>query len=154
MGEQIIKWCNKKSINLFFFVILFVVEELFIAASRSIPVKCVYWKIFNKIVENQDLYRNKDDFWKFFIFNEKDIIFYKYICKMYILADIKLNCKKSRFIYKQRQLLKKFLFFYLKDSIFYKFVCKMYEGFTKIVTDRHTYIQTANWFIRSSAPKK
>ena len=52
-----------------------------------------------EIVENQDLYKNEDDLWKkfenkkFAIFNEKDFIFYKYICKMYILADIKWNCK-------------------------------------------------------------
>ena len=45
-------------------------------------------------VENQDLYRNEDDLLKNFgnkivIFNEKDFILYKYICKMYILADTK-----------------------------------------------------------------
>ena len=28
----------------------------------SIPVKCILWQIFNKIVDNQDLYRNKEDF--------------------------------------------------------------------------------------------
>ena len=57
---------------------------------------------------------------------------------MYILADVKWNCKNSRFIYEQRQLLKKYLnkkfvifvfyvFFYLKDLIFYKYICKMYK---------------------------
>ena len=28
----------------------------------SISVKCIFWQIWNEIVENQDLYRNKDDF--------------------------------------------------------------------------------------------
>ena len=28
----------------------------------------------------------------------KDFIFYEYICKMYIYADIKRICRKSRFI--------------------------------------------------------
>ena len=27
----------------------------------SISVKCITWQIFDKIVENQDLYRNKDE---------------------------------------------------------------------------------------------
>ena len=27
---------------------------------RSISVKCIFLQIFNEIVENQDLYRNKD----------------------------------------------------------------------------------------------
>ena len=26
------------------------------------PIKCILWQIFNEIVDNQDLYRNKDDF--------------------------------------------------------------------------------------------
>ena len=30
--------------------------------------------------------------------NVKDVIFYNYIFEMYILADIKRNCRKSRFI--------------------------------------------------------
>ena len=29
---------------------------------RSVSVKCISWQIYNEIVENQDLYRNKDDF--------------------------------------------------------------------------------------------
>ena len=42
---------------------------------------------------------------------------------MYILADIKKNCRKSRFIKEQRRLLifsytKKFLLFNVKDFIF------------------------------------
>ena len=28
----------------------------------SISVKCILWKLSNEIVENHDLYRNKDDF--------------------------------------------------------------------------------------------
>ena len=28
----------------------------------SITVKCTFWQMFNKIAENQDLYRNKEDF--------------------------------------------------------------------------------------------
>ena len=29
---------------------------------RSMSVKCISWPIFDEIVENQDLYKNKDDF--------------------------------------------------------------------------------------------
>ena len=35
----------------------------------------------------------------------KDFMFYKY--EMYILADLKWNCKKPRFLKKQRRLLKR-----------------------------------------------
>ena len=54
------------------------------------------WPIFNEIVGNQNLYRNKDDSKKFenkkfVFFNEKDFIFCKYICKMYILAKVKMK---------------------------------------------------------------
>ena len=72
-------------------------------------------------------------FKKFQFLNLKDFSFYKYICKMYILADIKRNCRKSRFIQKRRRLLKKFdkqkkiVFFYLNDFIFHKYICKMYK---------------------------
>ena len=34
----------------------------------------------------------------FKFFNLKDFLFFEYICKMYILEDIKRNCKKSRFM--------------------------------------------------------
>ena len=37
------------------------------------------WQIFNEIVDNQDLYKNKDDL--------RDFIFNKYICKMYKLYN-------------------------------------------------------------------
>ena len=33
---------------------------------QSKSVKCMLWQIFNEIVDNQDLYRNNDDFWIFF----------------------------------------------------------------------------------------
>ena len=50
---------------------------------------------------------------------------------MYILADIKRNCRKSRFIEEQRRLFifsdtKKFLLFNVKDFIFNKYICKIY----------------------------
>ena len=44
---------------------------------------------------------------KFLLFNLKDFISDKHICKMYILVDIKGNCKKSRLIKEERRLLKK-----------------------------------------------
>ena len=65
----------------------------------------VYWKtkttyeIFTKSLKFLNL--------KHYFYNEKDFLFYKYICKMYILADIKWNCKNSWFIYEHRRLLKK-----------------------------------------------
>ena len=45
-----------------------------------------------KIVESQELYRNKDDFRffsnkKFFYFNLKDFIFSKSLCKIYYLQN-------------------------------------------------------------------
>ena len=93
-------------------------------------IKRNYWKSIFKYKQRRLLkkFENK----KFVFSNEKDFIFYKYICKMNILADIKGNCKNSWFIYEQRRLLKKkFLqkirIFYLKDFIFYKYICKMYK---------------------------
>ena len=68
----------------------------------------------------------------FDFFNLKDFLFYKYICEVYNLANIRRNCKKSRFMYEQRRRRlknfsnKKLLFFKLKDFIFYKHICKMY----------------------------
>ena len=32
--------------------------------NKKISLKCIFWQICNKIVEYQDLYRNKDDFLK------------------------------------------------------------------------------------------
>ena len=60
--------------------------------------------MFKDIVEIQDLYSKKDDVWKKIktknsnFFDLKDFIFYKHICKMYIMVDIKGNCKTTRFI--------------------------------------------------------
>ena len=50
---------------------------------------------------------------------------------MYILADIKRNRRKSRFIKEQRRLLiffryKKLLLFDVKDLIFIKYICEIY----------------------------
>ena len=55
----------------------------------------------NKIEENQDLYRNKDDFWK-------KVFLFMNICEMHILVDIEKNCRKSWIILKQRRHLKRF----------------------------------------------
>ena len=41
----------------------------------------------------------------------KDFVFYKYICKIYIMADISENCRKSRFIFLKRRLELKDFFF-------------------------------------------
>ena len=58
---------------------------------------------------------------------------------MYILADIKWNCKNSWFIYEQRRVLKK----NFKQK---KYICKMYveyKGFKKVwPTDIQTYRQS------------
>ena len=67
---------------------------------------------------------NKDDIQiflpkTFLFFNLKDFIFYKFICNMYFFADIKSNCRKSRFIIEQRRLLKN-----VKTKNLY--ICKMY----------------------------
>ena len=50
---------------------------------------------------------------------------------MYIFADIKIYCNKSRFILEQKRLLsffryRKFLFFNVKDFIFNKYNCEIY----------------------------
>ena len=78
---------------------------------------------------------NKDDIQKklpksFTFFNLKDFTFYKYICEVYILADIKRNIKikiyigtKTTFDFSDT---KKFLFYNVKDFIFYKFICEIY----------------------------
>ena len=49
----------------------------------------------------------------FLFFNLFFFIFYKYICEMYIWADLKLNFRKLRFIFKQKRLLKSFKAFFL-----------------------------------------
>ena len=38
----------------------FFISNILYFVSKS--VKCMLWQIFNEIVDNQDLYRNKDDF--------------------------------------------------------------------------------------------
>ena len=58
---------------------------------KYICIKCIFRQIWKEIVENEDLYKNKDDFWffsdtkKLLFFNLKDFIFYKHICNMYTL---------------------------------------------------------------------
>ena len=44
----------KKYQKTFFF------QNILYFVSKS--VKCILWQIFNEIIDNQDLYRNKDDF--------------------------------------------------------------------------------------------
>ena len=44
----------------------------------KISVKCIFWQICKEIVENQDFYRNRDDFQKKFrtnFFNETILYF-------------------------------------------------------------------------------
>ena len=36
------------------------IQNILYFVSKS--VKCILWQIFNEIIDNQDLYRNKDDF--------------------------------------------------------------------------------------------
>ena len=60
-----------------------------------------------KFINKQRRHKNFFSPKSFNFLNLKDFKFYKYIVKMYILADIKRNCRKSRFIYEQRRLSKK-----------------------------------------------
>ena len=39
---------------------IFFIQNILYFVSKS--VKCILWQIFNEIIDNQDLYRNKDDF--------------------------------------------------------------------------------------------
>ena len=74
---------------------------------------------FNEIEENQDLYRNKDDFWKEFetkilICNLKHFIFYKDVCKMYKLNnDLQLKIVEHQDLYRKKD---GFDFFKTKSS--------------------------------------
>ena len=79
----------------------------------------------------------------------RDFIFNKSLCKMYILADKKLNCRKSRIIQEQRRRSKKrnqktknILIFNL-IFLFHKYFCTMYKiqliRFFFLKCDRHTY---------------
>ena len=52
---------------------------------------------------DKSLLINEDDIQNFLpktflFFSLIDFIFYRYICQMYKMADIKRNCRKSRFI--------------------------------------------------------
>ena len=38
----------------------FLIQNILYFVTKS--VKCILWQIFNEIVDNQDLYRNKDDY--------------------------------------------------------------------------------------------
>ena len=68
-----------------------------------IKKKCYIFKyvceiyIFFKYIslENPDLYRNRDDFWKekVLFFYLKDLVFNKNICKMYMLYNIRFSKK-------------------------------------------------------------
>ena len=58
--------------------------------------------IIEIVNKNQDLYSNKDDFWflrykELLLFNVK-ILYLISISVIYILADMKLNCRISRFL--------------------------------------------------------
>ena len=46
---------NFKTKNSYFFI-----QNILYSVSKS--VQCILWQIFNGIVDNQELYRNKDDF--------------------------------------------------------------------------------------------
>ena len=59
----------------------------FIFNSTRVKADIIGVKVKKKFI------RNKEDI-QFFL---KDFIFHKYICKMYIWADIKRRCRKSRF---------------------------------------------------------
>ena len=58
------KFYKTKNFNFFILNILYFVSK---------SVKCILWQILNEIVENQDLYSNKDDFRFFFL--QKVLIF-------------------------------------------------------------------------------
>ena len=66
--------------------------------------ECDSWRKQGRIVHRSGIenIKKKVDIQKEYIMrkriNVKDFIFYEYICKMYILTDLKWNCKKSRFI--------------------------------------------------------
>ena len=50
---------QRRHTNNFFLKVLFYFKDFI-----SISVKCIFWQLKNEIVENQDLYSKKDDFWK------------------------------------------------------------------------------------------
>ena len=92
--------------------------------------------ILAEIVENKDLYRNKEDFWKhfkqkklyfltkkilYFISKSAKCIFWK-ICNE-IVKSQDLPMENDDFW--KKYLNKKFVFYDLKDFICYKYICKM-----------------------------
>ena len=71
----------------------------------SISVKCIFWQIFKKIVENKDFYRKKDDFWGkfysyFFIYFFQKILYFVSISVKCISCRKKRFSKKSDYNYK------------------------------------------------------
>ena len=77
---------------------LFLFRTYIYLVSKS--VKCLFWQIFNEIIDNQDLYRKKRPLKsflnkKFLYFYLKDFVFNKYICKMYKLYN-DLQCDAIR----------------------------------------------------------
>ena len=70
----------------------------FIFNSTRVKVDILWDKEKNKIYKNKKRPHTKFYQKLFYFLIKKDFIFYKYIWKMYILADIKRNCRKSRFI--------------------------------------------------------
>ena len=99
---------------------------------------------------------NTKKIFKNYIFLFKDFIFHRYICKMYIFAEIKLKLQKIKNYIGTKTTFeffeyKKIFFFNVKAFIFYKYICKMYlyaveykvfKSVTDIQTDIHTYIHT------------
>ena len=49
------------------------------------------------VKEKNKVYKETKTTYKFLFFYLKDFTFYDYICKMYILTEIKRSCRKSRF---------------------------------------------------------
>ena len=59
-----------KTKNSYFFI-----QNILYFVSKS--VKCILWQILNEIVENQDLYRNKEDFRNILYYKKKHLILMK-----------------------------------------------------------------------------
>ena len=57
-------------------------------------------------------------------------MFYEYICEMYILADIKWNCREKKVYLERKTFEKNFkqntLVFNVNDFISYKYICEIY----------------------------
>ena len=87
-----------------------------------------------EIVENQDLFRNKDDFWKkienkkIVLFNEKDIILS--IFAKCLFWQIYNEILKNQDLYINKDDLwkknwRKKILIFLKHFMFHKYICKM-----------------------------